>query len=205
MFLTVVIPGPKNPNEMIDVFLQPFIAELTHLWNVGVPTYDVSMKQNFQMRAALLWTISDFPAYSMLSGWSTAGRLACPHCMDSSDAFTLPLSRKQSWFDDHRKFLPGNHSWRRNKTNFRKNITISASPPEELTGHEILAQITALGLKKVTELNIEETRNRILKKSKRSGFGWKKRSIFWDLPYWSSLLIRHNLDVMHIEKNVFDN
>ena len=30
-------------------------------------------------------------------------------------------------------------------------------------------------------------------------------SIFWDLPYWSTLLIRHNLDVMHIEKNVFDN
>ncbi|KAL0391193.1 UNVERIFIED_CONTAM: hypothetical protein Scaly_0476400 [Sesamum calycinum] len=26
-----------------------------------------------------------------------------------------------------------------------------------------------------------------------------------DLPYWSTLLIRHNLDVMHIEKNVFDN
>ena len=35
--------------------------------------------------------------------------------------------------------------------------------------------------------------------------GWYKRSIFWDLPYWSKLLIRHNLDVMHIEKNVFDN
>lgn len=29
--------------------------------------------------------------------------------------------------------------------------------------------------------------------------------IFWDLPYWSTNLIRHNLDVMHIEKNVFDN
>ena len=35
--------------------------------------------------------------------------------------------------------------------------------------------------------------------------GWHKRCIFWDLPYWSKLLIRHNLDVMHIEKNVFDN
>ncbi|KAL0462349.1 UNVERIFIED_CONTAM: hypothetical protein Slati_0122500 [Sesamum latifolium] len=26
-----------------------------------------------------------------------------------------------------------------------------------------------------------------------------------DLPYWNTHLIRHNLDVMHIEKNVFDN
>jgi hypothetical protein len=44
---------------------------------------------------------------------------------------------------------------------------------------------------------------------KFEGYGewhnWVKRSIFWDLPYWRSHLIRHNLDVMHIEKNVFDN
>lgn len=34
---------------------------------------------------------------------------------------------------------------------------------------------------------------------------WKKRSIFFDLPYWESNLLRHNLDVMHIEKNICDN
>jgi len=43
---------------------------------------------------------------------------------------------------------------------------------------------------------------------KVSGYGeshnWSRRSIFWDLPYWSKLLIRHNLDVMHIEKNIFE-
>ncbi|KAL0344273.1 UNVERIFIED_CONTAM: hypothetical protein Sangu_1314700 [Sesamum angustifolium] len=32
-----------------------------------------------------------------------------------------------------------------------------------------------------------------------------KKSIFLDLPYWSTLFILHNIDVMHIEKNVFDN
>jgi len=32
-----------------------------------------------------------------------------------------------------------------------------------------------------------------------------KRAIFWDLPYWKDNLLRHNLDVMHIEKNFFDN
>lgn len=32
-----------------------------------------------------------------------------------------------------------------------------------------------------------------------------KRSIFWDLPYWRHNLLRHNLDVMHMEKNVFEN
>ena len=35
--------------------------------------------------------------------------------------------------------------------------------------------------------------------------GWNKRSIFWEFPYWSSNLIRHNLDVMHIKnENVFN-
>jgi len=33
---------------------------------------------------------------------------------------------------------------------------------------------------------------------------WKKRSIFFDLPYWSDLDIRHCIDVMHVEKNMCD-
>ena len=34
--------------------------------------------------------------------------------------------------------------------------------------------------------------------------GCNKGSIFWELPYWSSNLIRHNLDVMHSENNVLN-
>jgi hypothetical protein len=33
---------------------------------------------------------------------------------------------------------------------------------------------------------------------------WTKKSIFFKLPYWSTLKLRHNLDVMHIEKNICD-
>jgi hypothetical protein len=48
-----------------------------------------------------------------------------------------------------------------------------------------------------------------LGKQKFPGFGlthnWVKRSIFWELPYWKTNLLRHNLDVMHIEKNMFEN
>jgi hypothetical protein len=46
-------------------------------------------------------------------------------------------------------------------------------------------------------------------KQKFPGFGltynWVKRCIFWELPYWKTNLLRHNLDVMHIEKNVLEN
>jgi hypothetical protein len=34
---------------------------------------------------------------------------------------------------------------------------------------------------------------------------WKKKSVFFRLSYWKDNLLWHNLDVMHIEKNVMDN
>ena len=33
---------------------------------------------------------------------------------------------------------------------------------------------------------------------------WRKKSIFYELPYWANIELKHNLDVMHIEKNVCD-
>ena len=70
MFLTVLVPGPENPKVKLDVFLQPLIVELKHLWDVGVHAYDISLKQNFQLRAVLMWIINDFPTYSMVSGYT---------------------------------------------------------------------------------------------------------------------------------------
>ena len=31
---------------------------------------------------------------------------------------------------------------------------------------------------------------------------WKKKSIFFDLPYWSRLKVKHCIDLMHVKKNV---
>ena len=201
MFLTAIVPGPGNPKQRLDVFLQPLIAELKALWYDGVETWDVSLQQNFNMRAALLWTVSDFPAYSMLSGWSTAGNLACPYCMEHSDAFRLQHGRKTSWFDNHRKFLPLSHPFRRSRTAFYRNRQVLRDgPPPVPTGDDILSMLDSLNIQKLTEPGGEEFNATHCK-----GCGWKKRSIFWDLPYWRTNLIRHNLDVMHIEKNVFDN
>ena len=64
----------------------------------------------------------------------------------------------------------------------------------------MLREIDALGLKKVTEIGTNHANVPVSKLT-----GWKKKSFFWDLPYWSTNLIRHNLDVMQIEKNVFEN
>lgn len=62
----------------IDIYMQPLIKDLKELWVVGVETYNSLSNQTFQMHVALLWTVSNFPAYAMLSGWSTKGKLVCP-------------------------------------------------------------------------------------------------------------------------------
>jgi hypothetical protein len=34
---------------------------------------------------------------------------------------------------------------------------------------------------------------------------YNRKATWWSLPYWTDLLLPHNLDVMHIEKNICDN
>ena len=79
--MSLLIPGSDAPGNNIDVYLEPLIEELKILWEVGVETFDTLTKQNFNLRATLLWTISDFSTYANFSGWSTKGKLACPSCI----------------------------------------------------------------------------------------------------------------------------
>ena len=72
------------------------------------------------MKATLMWTINDFPAYGMLSGWGTHGRLACPYCMEDTKAFQLANEGKNSWFNYHRRFLLMDHTFRRKKMPSKK-------------------------------------------------------------------------------------
>ncbi|GJW22575.1 CACTA transposable element [Tanacetum coccineum] len=91
LMLTMLIPGPKSPAKDIDVYLQPLIKELQELWK-GVWTKDAATGTHFQMKAALLWTINDFPARSSLSGWSGQGYYACPTC--NEDTPSMAIKRK---------------------------------------------------------------------------------------------------------------
>ena len=157
------------------------------------------------MRAVFLWTISDFAAYGMLSGWTTHGRLSCPYCMGSTDAFQLKSGRKTSWFDCLRRFLPINHSYRRNKKLFRSKRVVRDTAPPYLSKEEIEKDIDYYG----AQDTVKKGGNWHTTANMSAGYGtqhnWHKKSIFWELPYWKNLLLRHNLDVMHIEKNFFDN
>ncbi|XP_021767981.1 uncharacterized protein LOC110732352 [Chenopodium quinoa] len=137
MFLSLLVPSPKNPKGNLDVYMQPLIEELKQLWEVGANTCDISRKQNFNLRAAILWTVSDFPAYGMLSGWTTSGKKACPYFMEKSKAFWLEHGGKVSWFDCHRQFLSTNHPLRNSRTAFCKNKVDKGAPPHIMSGEEL--------------------------------------------------------------------
>ena len=125
------------------------------------------------MHAALLWTINDFPAYSILSGWKIVGKLACPLCMEDSDAFMLPCSGKQSWFDNHKNILPKDHPFRQNTIAFIKGKRVTKEFRGVQTEESIIEELMNRGFKKITEIDAEKINGLISKTC-----GWNKRSIF---------------------------
>jgi len=145
MSLSMVIPGMSSPGRNIDVCLSPLIDELTQLWSSRALTYDISRKQNFVIRAALMWIINDFLAYGMVSGWSTHGKLACPYCMENNKAFTLTNRGKASFFYCHRRFLPHNHRYRKNKKDFFVGRVENDVAPPRLSGEELFDVVSEYG------------------------------------------------------------
>ncbi|KAL0329268.1 UNVERIFIED_CONTAM: hypothetical protein Sradi_4913500 [Sesamum radiatum] len=89
MFMTMVIPGPSNSKRLINVYFEQLIEELLQLWHVAVGTNDHTTDRAFMMRVALMWTVNNLPAYRMASGWSTAGVMGYPICMDDTREFHM--------------------------------------------------------------------------------------------------------------------
>nr|GEY90136.1 hypothetical protein [Tanacetum cinerariifolium] len=59
IMLSVLILGYLGND--IDVFLEPLVDDLHTLLETGVNKYDVSTKDNFNLRTVVLWTINDYP------------------------------------------------------------------------------------------------------------------------------------------------
>ncbi|WVZ17517.1 hypothetical protein V8G54_010499 [Vigna mungo] len=183
VMLSMMISGPKQPDNDIDVYLKPLIDDLKLLWEEGVEVFDSDVEENFHLRAMLFCTINDFPAYGNLSAYSLKGHFACTICEENTNYLQLKHGQK-TVYTRHRKFLPRNHPYRRLKK------TIQCKPQN---GEEVYNE--------VKNINIVFGKHR---KSTYAKNVWKKRSIFFNLPYWSILDVRHCIDVMHVEKNVCD-
>lgn len=193
--MSLLIPGPKSPGKDFDVFLQPLIDDLLELWK-GVRTYDAFSARMFNLHAAIIWCIHDYPALSTLSGRTTRGYFACIHC--DKDPLSHALRNKICYIG-HRRFLPRKHPWRRSKAFNGKNETLDR--PGEFSTDELLQQ-----LEKVKDVRPgKHPQNKKRKRQDKDVPAFSRRTVLFDLPYWSNLKLRHNLDVMHIEKNICDN
>ncbi|XP_074322886.1 uncharacterized protein LOC141659858 [Apium graveolens] len=194
MMLSVLVPGPHEPGNNIDVYLQPLIDDLKKLWEEGEPNvYDAYSKSYVTLKAILLWTINDFPAYGNLSGCVNKGYKSCPICGDDTVAKNLSHSRNMC-FQGHRRYLPRQHPYRRQKAAFNGQQELG-NACQPLSGEEVLAR----------QERIDFCFGKEVKKSKKVECPWKKKSVFFELEYWKYHHVRHCLDVMHIEKNVCDN
>nr|XP_029144822.1 uncharacterized protein LOC112708962 [Arachis hypogaea] len=144
LILSMIIPGEKMPGNNINVYLQPLIKELKELWHDGVQTLDRFKNEMFTLRAALMWTISDFPGLGNLSRWNVHSKYACPTCNFNTDSYRLKHGAK--WcFLGHRRFLERGHKFRLSRAKFNGNIELR-DPPAVLTGSEILEQLEGINV-----------------------------------------------------------
>ncbi|KAK4423051.1 hypothetical protein Salat_1887700, partial [Sesamum alatum] len=153
--LSVVIDGPKGSGNKIDVFLQPLVDELKELWHTGVPTYDASCGEMFQLHAGLLRTISDIPGYSNISGCPTKGVYACPNCGKDTRSEYLKKGHKFCYCG-HRRFLPTGHRLRRDRVSFDGAMELSPKPMP-LSEIELLQQLENVH----TEYKKEDLKRRV--------------------------------------------
>ena len=87
IMMPVLIQGPKQPGNDIDVYLRPLVEELLQLWSdEGVRVWDEHEQTEFDLRALLFVTINDWPALSNISGQSNKGYNACTHCLGETES-----------------------------------------------------------------------------------------------------------------------
>nr|ABA97946.2 transposon protein, putative, CACTA, En/Spm sub-class [Oryza sativa Japonica Group] len=154
IMLAMLIQGPRQPGNDIDVFLEPIIDDFERLWNEGTRTWDAYAQE---------------------------------------------------------RFLPRYHPYRNMRKNFNGHRD-TAGPPAELTGtevHNLVMGITnefgkkrKVGKRKEKSTSKEKTEEQVEKQKTKERSMWKKKSIFWRLPYWKDLEVRHCIDLMHVEKNL---
>ena len=210
LLLTILIQGPKQPGIDIDVFLEPLLEDMQILWNEGVRMWDEYRQEHFTLRAIIFVTINDYPALFALLG-KIKGKTTCVVCVDKTASVYLTGSMKTVYMPHHR-FLMSTHKYRKMKENF-DGTNEKDEAPHPVTGQEVceMCQKVMFNPRMKSAPGAEkEKRNRKRDKQDETtevvdDVPFKKISIFFKyFPYWKELAVRHAIDGMHLQKNVFD-
>jgi hypothetical protein len=172
--------------------LKALIEELKQLC-IGVEAYGCYKKHKFNLRAVYLWSVHDFKAYIIFVGWSVHGKLTCPICDSDIDCFHLTHGGKISYFDCYRRWLPQKHKFRQEQNTFQKDTIVTKGPLKHLSGAQIV-----------------DMWDKLAPDPKRAGYfegygethNWTHKCALWELPYMPTLILMHNIDVMHQKCNM---
>ena len=182
VMLCLLIPTKlRLTNSNFDVFIQPLVDELQRLWSPrGVPTRDARATNGmslFNLRAILMWTLHDFPAYGLISGLTTRGFKACPVCGPHTISRRSNTLRKNVYCNCHRRYLGQDHYFRGAHAAF-DNQPNHEVEPDPLTGNQTIrrgyeseAYIDGGGTEKDEDFPAKV-------------HGVKRVSALYQLPYW---------------------
>ncbi|KAK1611531.1 hypothetical protein QYE76_035204 [Lolium multiflorum] len=196
-----------EPGSDINLYLELLKEELVTLWEEGIETWDAYGQETFRMKAALLTTVQDYLGYGYIACQVCHGHKACVRCMEKTPFLQLgkdPGSSKTVYMR-HRMWLPKNDPWRKRGDLFNGKDEVEGPPPRR-SGEEIDTLLKNWkDCPPAGKIKMQKRKKGDKRKKKEPGplLGvWKRRSVFWDLPYWKILGTPHSLDVMHITKNV---
>jgi hypothetical protein len=216
LMLTLLISGPRQPGNDIDVFLEPLMEDMQKLWDEGVEMVDAFEKKEFTLRAIIFVTITDYPGLFSLSG-QIKGKTGCVVCIDGTCCVYLNASMKTVYMR-HRRFVVKGHRYRSSTMNgFFDNTDESQTDEPQKTryGQKVFEMSKGIHLEFGKKKKEEDGTTKKTRKRKRADkedpppvrpvVPFKKHSIFFKyLPYWKELDTPHAIDCMHLEKNVFE-
>jgi hypothetical protein len=109
------------------------------------------------------------------------------------DCFRPTHGGKINYFDCHRHWLPQKHKFKQQKSAFKKDNIVTKGPPKHLSDPKIID--------KLDKLTSDPERLGYFK-GYRQTHNWTYKCGLWELPYMPSLILMHNIDVMHQERNM---
>jgi hypothetical protein len=130
-FVMLSLLIPRSVIEAnFDMYLASLVEELSLLFCEGVMMCDAAAwngQASFILRAMVIWTIHDLPAYGVVTGYTTKGYRGCPVCGLNTQSRRSRALHKNV-YEHFRVFLPADHEIREDEVNYG-SVEHGVAPP----------------------------------------------------------------------------
>jgi hypothetical protein len=182
IMLSLLIPDKEIvTGRAFDTYLQPLLDELKLLWRPeGIQTRDAAAHggcHSFDLRAILLWTLHDLPAYGTVAGCAVSGCKGCPVCGPYTDSRHSKYLNKNVFCNQQRRYLEMNHLFRGDYAAFDGKAE-NMGPPPPLMPNDVIQW------GRESEQFVDQGGNQRDRANPAKRHGLKRVSALFQLPYW---------------------